>query len=125
MILFSILVSGCALVRILNYKIEKNEPEIIVREENDQEEILRRKIDGMPIEDESEANLFPVAIMVENNYEAWPLSGLDKAQIVIEAITEASIPRFVAIFANTEDIEKIGPVRSARPYYLEWIEPFE
>ncbi|MFC1598951.1 DUF3048 domain-containing protein [Patescibacteria group bacterium] len=115
------IVSGCALVRILNYKITDIEPQVIIREE--QEEILRRKIDGQAIDDETKANLYPVAIMVENNYEAWPLSGLNKAQIVIEAITEASIPRFVAIYATDEDIAKIGPVRSARPYYLDWINP--
>jgi len=116
------IISGCALVRILNYKITDKEPQIIIRQQ--QEKILRRKIDGQEIDDEDKKDLFPVAIMVENNYEAWPLSGLNKAQIVIEAITEASIPRFVAIYANDDEIEKIGPVRSARPYYLDWITPF-
>ncbi len=121
-LLLIFVLAGCSLVRFLNYKI--TEPELIFREPNG-EEVIRRKIDGAPIENEAATNLYPIAIMVENAIDAWPLSGLDKANIVIEAITEASTPRFVAIYANNETIEKIGPVRSARPYYLDWIEPFE
>lgn len=102
---------------------EVEEPQVLDREYEDP--VLRRKIDGAPVEKEQQANLFPVAIMVENAADAWPLSGLDKAQIVIEAITESSIPRFVAIYAADEEINKVGPVRSARPYFLDWIEPYE
>ena len=119
LIIFAI--SGCSLVRILNYDI--TDPENIFRQELDL--VLRRKIDGAEIKSLDQENLYPVAIMIENAADAWPLSGLNKANLVIEAITEASIPRFVAIYANNEKIEKIGPVRSARPYYLDWIEPFQ
>lgn len=114
--------AGCSLVRILNYKVD--EPQLIFRDILE-DQVLRRKINGQEIKPEDNTNLYPVAIMVENAADAWPLTGLDKADLVIEAITEASIPRLVAIFANEENIKKIGPVRSARPYYLDWIEPFE
>jgi len=87
--------------------------------------VIRRKLDGVIVNTEAEANKYPVAVMVENNVEAWPLAGLDKANLVIEAITEADIPRFVALFANNEEIKKIGPVRSARLYYLDWIDPYK
>ncbi|MCX6740758.1 MAG: DUF3048 domain-containing protein [Candidatus Parcubacteria bacterium] len=89
-----------------------------------EEIVIRRKINGQEVKSQDEANLYPVAIMVENSADCWPQTGLDKADLVIEAITEASIPRFVAFYANNEEIKKIGPVRSARPYYLDWIEPF-
>jgi hypothetical protein len=115
------LLSGCSLVRVLNYEV--TDPENIFRPKT--EDVLRRKINGEEIKLEANKNLYPVAIMIENAADSWPLSGLDKADLVIEAITEASITRFVAIYANDKDIEKIGPVRSARPYYLDWIEPFE
>lgn len=115
-------ISGCALVRILNYKI--SEPKIPQPQQPKEEEVLRRKIDGLEVKTVEEVNLYPVAIMVENMVDSWPQSGLDKANLVIEAITEASIPRFVAFYANNEEIKKIGPVRSTRPYYLDWIEPF-
>ncbi|OGY42044.1 MAG: hypothetical protein A2Y67_03105 [Candidatus Buchananbacteria bacterium RBG_13_39_9] len=118
----SALLTGCSLVRILNYDITK---QININRSDQEEAVLRRKIDGQEISKPELANLFPVAIMVENSADAWPLSGLNKANLVFEAITEASIPRLVAFYANDEEIEKIGPVRSARPYYLDWAEPYQ
>jgi hypothetical protein len=59
-------------------------------------------------------------VMVENAADAWPLSGLDKAFLVIEAPVEAGIPRFLVLFEEDVEVEKVGPVRSARPYYLDW-----
>ncbi len=123
LILFLIL-AGCTLIKILDYKAI-SEPQIILNEITPAKEIIRRKIDGAEVFSQAETNLYPVAIMIENSADAWPLSGLDKANLVIEAITEASIPRFVAIYANDKEIDKIGPVRSARPYYLDWIEPYQ
>jgi hypothetical protein len=110
------------LVKILNYKVP--EPNFGKPQEPAEPEIIRRKIDGLEIKTVEEANLYPVAVMVENAADSWPASGLDKANLVIEAITEASIPRFVAFFVSNDEIKKIGPVRSARPYYLDWVNPF-
>ncbi len=64
------------------------------------------------------------AVMVENSADAWPLAGIDDAFLVIEAPVEAGIPRFETFFAADQTTEKIGPVRSARPYYLDWAEEF-
>lgn len=118
-----VFISGCELVKILNYKIPEYKP---VKNNINQpaEQIIRRKIDGAPVNTDAQANLYPVAIMVENAADSWPQSGLDKANLVIEAITEASIPRFVAFYATDQSIDKIGPVRSARPYFLDWANPF-
>jgi len=123
-ILFFIILflAGCSLVRVLDYK-KISEPQLIFRA-GEEKEIIRRKIDGAEVLSRAEENSYPVAIMIENAADAWPLSGLNKAQLVIEAITEASIPRFVAIYATDDKVDKIGPVRSARLYYLDWIEPF-
>jgi hypothetical protein len=107
-------IASCSMVKFLGYRTK--EPQIIFRE-GVKEEILRRKIDGAEIESKDAVNLYPVAIMIENAADSWPASGLDKANLVIEAITEGSIPRFVALYANADEIKKIGPVRSARPYY--------
>ncbi|MCH8049773.1 DUF3048 domain-containing protein [Patescibacteria group bacterium] len=59
-------------------------------------------------------------VMVENSSDAWPLVGLDQAFLVIEAPVEAGIPRLLAFFSEESEVEKIGPVRSARAYYLDW-----
>jgi hypothetical protein len=123
MVIVIVSISGCALVKILNYKVPEtrfDKPQVAV-----ENEVLRRKIDGQEVKTEAQTNLYPVAIMIENAADCWPQTGLDKANLVFEAITEGSIPRFVAFYASGDDIKKIGPVRSARPYYLDWVGPFE
>ena len=55
---------------------------------------------------------------------ARPQVGLTSAAVVFEAIAETGITRFAAIFQNAEDT-MIGPIRSLRPYYLEWDTPFD
>lgn len=61
----------------------------------------------------------PLAIMIENEYNARPQSGLDKAGVVYEILAEGGITRFLALFLG-EEVDEIGPVRSARPYYIDY-----
>jgi len=64
----------------------------------------------------------PLVVMIENHSEARPQSGLSKADIVYEAVAEGGITRFMAVFycdAAFGDLT-IGPVRSARTYFLDW-----
>ncbi|MDA1477115.1 DUF3048 domain-containing protein [Bacillus changyiensis] len=60
----------------------------------------------------------PIAVMVNNHPKARPQSGLSKADVVIEALSEGSITRFLAIY-QSEMPEVVGPVRSAREYFIE------
>ncbi len=53
-----------------------------------------------------------------------PQAGLTQADIIFEAIAEAGITRFAAIFQNA-GTGAIGPIRSLRPYYLDWDTPFD
>lgn len=69
--------------------------------------------------DQGSANAHPLAIMVENHIDARPQSGLDKASVVYEAIAEGGITRFMAVF-GPRSADKVGPVRSARTYYVDW-----
>lgn len=97
----------------------------ITNEENKEvKPCFRRKIDGFCLEKEEGTNFYPVAVIVENMVEAWPLAGVDKANLVIEAPVEAGIPRLLAIYTNDKAIPEIGPVRSARLYYIDWAEEF-
>ncbi|MDG1950585.1 MAG: DUF3048 domain-containing protein [bacterium] len=61
-----------------------------------------------------------VAVMIDNHFDAWPPSGLDQAFLVVEAPVEGGITRMIAFFHEDQKVEEIGPVRSARPYYLDW-----
>lgn len=61
-----------------------------------------------------------IAVMVENHPSARPqLAGLNQAAIIYEAEAEGGITRFLGIF-NDWQIEKVGPVRSARPYFIDF-----
>jgi hypothetical protein len=77
------------------------------------------KLDGTKIPDEALSNRRPLAIMIENHVDARPQWGLPKASLIFEAIAEGGITRFMAVY-GPNDSDKIGPVRSARLYYLDW-----
>lgn len=72
-----------------------------------------------------EINQRPVtAVMIENSPDARPQAGLKDASVVFEAIAEGGITRFLALFQDTQP-DYIGPIRSSRPYYLDWLLPFD
>lgn len=60
----------------------------------------------------------PVAIMINNIGEAMPQSGIGQADIIYEMVVEGGITRLMAVFSDYQDMGKIGPVRSARQYYV-------
>lgn len=64
----------------------------------------------------------PMTVVIENHLDSRPQSGLAHADIVHEVVAEGGITRFLAVFycgASAEDL-KIGPVRSARVYLINW-----
>lgn len=65
----------------------------------------------------------PVGVMIENSKAARPQSGISSADVVYEAIAEGGISRFMAVF-YCQDGEIVGPVRSARTYFLDWISEY-
>jgi len=76
----------------------------------------------------SEANKkigIPFAVVIDNHSLARPVEGLQDASIVYEVIVEGDITRFMAIFDNTISTEQIGPVRSARPYLVDWAQEWD
>lgn len=66
----------------------------------------------------------PIAVMINNHAEARPQSGLNSADIVYETLVESGITRYMAIFWSQVP-PKVGPIRSARQYYLEWLSPYD
>ena len=59
------------------------------------------------------------AVVVENQLDARPQSGLSQAGVVYEALAEGGITRFLAFFQDGQ-AAKIGPVRSVRTYFVDW-----
>jgi len=70
------------------------------------------------------ATVQPVtAIMIENSPDARPQSGVKQAGIVYEAIAEGGITRFLTLHQQDKP-QLIGPVRSVRMYYVDWLAPY-
>lgn len=65
-----------------------------------------------------------LGIMIENSEEARPQTGLDDAGIVFETVTEAGITRYLAMYQEKMP-EEVGPVRSVRPYFVDWLMGFD
>lgn len=62
----------------------------------------------------------PLAAAIDNQKFARPVSGVNEADVVYEFPVEGSITRFMVIYDPDSAVNpetKIGPVRSARPYF--------
>lgn len=68
--------------------------------------------------DESLENQRPICIMINNIIDAMPQSGISQADITYEMMVEGGITRYLCVFKDYSNITKLGPVRSARPYYI-------
>ncbi|MFZ5364429.1 MAG: DUF3048 domain-containing protein [Patescibacteria group bacterium] len=85
---------------------------------------VRRLVDGIEVEDETKINPPLFAVQVENMIDARPLSGISRANLVYETLAEAGITRLLVFFTADAGTPEIGPVRSARPYFVDWVEEF-
>lgn len=65
------------------------------------------------------AHRYPIAVMIDDSPAARQQSGLSVASIVWQAPAEGNIPRYMAIFQSGTP-PRIGPVRSARLYFVRW-----
>ena len=68
-----------------------------------------------------------MAVMIPNNNlkvpgtsatSTVPQHGISQASIIYEAPVEGRITRLMAIFEDYDDLERIGPIRSSRDYYV-------
>lgn len=73
---------------------------------------------------EADSKRAVTAIMIENSPEARPQSGLQKGGVVFEAIAEGGITRFLVLYQEAQP-QLVGPVRSLRPYYIDWLAAFD
>ena len=61
----------------------------------------------------------PIAVMIDNHDDARPQVSINKAYVVYEIIVEGGFTRMMPIFKG-QDVDQIGPVRSARHYFLDY-----
>lgn len=79
---------------------------------------------GVRVADEAATKQQVRAVMIENSPSSRPQSGLQEAGVVFEAIAEGGITRLLVLYQESRP-EMIGPVRSLRPYYIDWLAPFD
>lgn len=60
-----------------------------------------------------------LAIMIPNNEPAVPQYGISAASVIYEAPMEAgTCTRLMALYEDYDDLDRIGPVRSSRDYFV-------
>jgi len=70
---------------------------------------------------EPETDTRVIAVMIDNdNGDARPHAGIQDAFMIYEAYVEGSATRMMALFKDA-DTEKIGPIRSSRHYFLDYV----
>ena len=101
---------------VLAYKItqKKSDTETISEEPKSEPTVLEEKQVQV-----YSGNDRPIAVMIDNHSDAWPQAGLNEAYMVYEIIVEGGETRLMALFKGA-DLEKIGPVRSARHYFIDY-----
>lgn len=88
-------------------------------------EVVYSNLTGLPLKSAAEQTAPAYCIQTPNGLDgARPQVGLTEAGVVFEAIAEAGITRFAAIYQNPTSAV-IGPIRSLRIYYLQWDTPFD
>lgn len=78
---------------------------------------------GSEVANEAATTQAVTGIMIENSPDARPQSGLKDSGVVFEAIAEGGITRFLALYQEQKP-QLIGPVRSVRMYYVDWVAAF-
>lgn len=78
------------------------------------QETYRYPLTGMKGEERDRPILM---VIVNNQQQARPQTGLDRADLVVEMLAEGEITRFAAFYHSQQE-GIVGPVRSLRPYYL-------
>src|ERR1039457_4156317 len=65
----------------------------------------------------------PLGVMIENHVDARPQSGISFSDITYEAVAEGGITRTLNIY-YCQDAGIIGPVRSARTYFVDFVSEY-
>src|SRR5690625_743650 len=112
---------SCSEKETIEQPIEEEKEEVVEQEE---EETFANKYPLTGIETNESVDHRIVSVMVNNQVQARPQSGLSKADIVFEILSESNITRFLALF-HSEQPEVVGPVRSAREYYMNLAKDYE
>ncbi len=121
-VILLLIVSGCS--KDKEETVEKVEP----KEVESEVDVLVEEVEDVviypysaPFTGERAAEEFtirPVIVTINNHPKARPQSGIGSADIIYEMLAEGNVTRLLALF-QSELPERIGPVRSARDYFID------
>lgn len=95
----------------------KYRPEVLKDEKYNFESAKAPKLSIYDLESKTR----PYAVMIDNNVNAWPHSGINSAYLIYEMPVEGGETRLMALFKDKENLEKVGPIRSSRHYFLDYV----
>ncbi len=124
-VILIIIIGGVITFLIINHKSTRPiAPKVTIKKQlKPVSDLVPSNLTGLPVN--PSVNQLPVtAVMIENSLAARPQSGLGQAGVVFEALTEGGITRFMALYQDTAPTY-VGPVRSARPYFVQWLLGFD
>jgi hypothetical protein len=78
---------------------------------------------GLKIDSEADRTKPVTAAIIENSPDARPQSGLKESEVAYEAVAEGGITRFLILYQQNKPT-LLGPIRSVRPYYVDWVVPY-
>ncbi|MCM3359547.1 DUF3048 domain-containing protein [Psychrobacillus sp. MER TA 171] len=117
-----VLLSGCSKEAVIEEVVAEDIKEEV---EESVAEIIEEEPTVLPfnapftgVGSEEELKQRPVMVTINNHPQARPQSGISQADLVYEVIAEGNVTRFLAVF-QSEIPDNIGPVRSARDYFVE------
>ena len=115
-----ILISGICTAVVLNKKtdVKENKVEEVVASVDQEEKAVEEKKDDIKIFSGKDR---PIAVMVDNNVNAQPQAAINSAYIVYEIIVEGNETRLMPVFKGVADDTVVGPIRSVRHYYLDYM----
>ncbi|HMI09750.1 MAG TPA: DUF3048 domain-containing protein [Candidatus Saccharimonadales bacterium] len=118
-----VVIAGIVAYVVLAQKSPQIFPQIIKVAPKPKPVVYYSPLTGEVVPDEATTKQAVTGIMIENSPDARPQSGIKDAGIVYEAIAEGGITRFLALYQQ-EKPALIGPVRSVRLYYVDWVAPY-
>jgi hypothetical protein len=124
-IILAVLIGGgiAAAVYFLNQKPAPTTQTVADPEPTPEAPKFYSPLTGSEVESEAITKQAVTGIMIENSPDARPQSGLKESGVVFEAIAEGGITRFLALYQEQKP-QLIGPVRSVRMYYVDWVAAF-
>ncbi|WP_341300553.1 DUF3048 domain-containing protein [Lysinibacillus sp. FSL H8-0500] len=118
MALTMLVIGGCSKD---SEKAKEDDDEDMVEEQPIAEQPVQQPTYTAPLTGEAvqqEITQRPIMVTINNHPAARPQSGLAAADIIYEMLAEGDVTRFLAIY-QSELPEKVGPVRSARSYFID------